>query len=79
MQEHKRLEYLCLACGWRKSIPMAWADSKPRKCPNQKCKTNFQVKPDKLTSYDPENKPGQVGIEESEVQQEVKYKSKKKS
>lgn len=80
MQEHERREYVCLACGWRKSIPEAWADSKPRKCSGKKCKTNFQAEPEKL-AFHTLNKKVKVESESKPVESESKptKKYKKKS
>lgn len=53
MSEHKKVEYLCLACGWKKAIPALWSDSKPKMCGNKKCRKHFLIHPDKLATYDP--------------------------
>ena len=43
-----KIVYKCKNCGWESSIPEQWADLKPKKCPNRKCKTHFLITPDSL-------------------------------
>jgi hypothetical protein len=62
---HKRLVHLCRKCGWRETIPMLWADLKPRKCPD--CGASFVKEPDMLLSFDSENPPKVEFPEEVEV------------
>lgn len=68
----KRLEYVCKACGWRKSILAAWADLKPKKCMNKKCGVSFIKNPDQLMSHYPDETAKEAALQQlSDVGQEL--------
>lgn len=44
----KRIKYTCKKCNWTASVVEAWADMKPIRCANKKCKTSFLKNPEQL-------------------------------
>jgi invasion protein IalB len=71
---HEKWVLLCKKCGWRKEVPMLWADLKPRYCNNKKCRCSFATEPEMLAAFKLEQK---VVEQQEEVTETVSYKSKK--
>jgi len=72
---------LCRKCGWRKEVPLMWADLKPKYCGNKKCKCSFLKDPDSLLTFDKKHPPMVEDVPEyveEKAVEEVKVQKKGK-
>jgi hypothetical protein len=54
---HDKWVLLCRKCGWKKEVPLLWADLRPKYCGNAKCKCSFLKEPEMLLSFEQDNAP----------------------
>lgn len=71
----EKTTYTCANCGWTASLHKNWADLKPKRCGNKRCKTSFQKNPDLLVIEIPETQKQEVTVKE--VKEKKQSKSKK--
>lgn len=74
-----RIKYTCKKCSWTTSIIIAWADLKPRRCMNKKCRVSFIKDPSQLEIEMPPKKEESKPAPKKEIKKEVTEIKKKKS